>query len=72
MEKDETKFVGGYTKLNSMKLLWVATYNQDNSYDYKILKNIAGVIKSANDETSSFVITPKFEFNNDEVSKTFE
>lgn len=62
--------IGAYAKLNSMYSVWTVTYDQDNGYDYNILKNVASVISSAtyNDVSSSIKPEDKFSFNMNEIS----
>ena len=71
MAKSGVNFVGAYAKLNSMKTAWMIAYNQDNSYDYDILKNMASIISTAtyNDASNSIATTPKFNFNINELSE---
>ena len=71
MSKSGVNFVGAYAKLNSMKTAWFIAYNQDNTYDYDIFKNITSIISTAtfNDASNSIATTPKFKFNINELSK---
>ena len=62
--------IGAYTKLNSMYSLWTVSYNQDNDYDYDILKNIAKISSNAtyNNISDSIKSERKFNLNIDEIT----
>lgn len=69
MEKGGLNFVGAYAKLNSMKTAWMIVYNQDNTFDYDIVKQISSIISTAeyNESSHSIEEDPIIDFNTDEV-----
>ena len=71
MAESGTNMLAAYAKLNSMKIAWMITYNQDNDYDYDILGKMASIVSTAtyNDASSSIAPEKKFNFNMDEISE---
>ena len=65
------KFIGAYSKLNSMKMAWLAIYAKSNDFDYSIFDKITPILNSAvyNESMNNIEDSKKFDFNIDEIAQ---
>ena len=69
-----SNFLVAYGKLNSMYVVTIMIYNEDNTYDYDALNKVANITSNAtyNQASNSIADSSKFNFNFGELIKATE